>query len=67
MVSQSKDNLKHDTVKGVFWSAVERFSVQGVSFVVMLVIARILSPAEYGLVGMLSISWLILVCYEQQL
>lgn len=58
----SQDNLKHDTVKGLFWSSVERFSVQGVSFVVMLVIARILSPADYGLVGMLSIFMAIAQC-----
>lgn len=55
-------NLKHDTVKGLFWSSVERFSVQGVSFLVMLVIARILSPADYGLVGMLSIFMAIAQC-----
>lgn len=54
-MARQSDNLKHDTVKGLFWSSVERFSVQGVSFLVMLVIARILSPADYGLVGMLSI------------
>lgn len=58
----SQDNLKHDTVRGVFWSAIERFSVQGVSFLVMLVIARILSPADYGLVGMLSIFMAIAQC-----
>jgi O-antigen/teichoic acid export membrane protein len=58
----SQNNLKHDTVKGLFWSSVERFSVQGVSFVVMLVIARILSPADYGLVGMLSIFMAIAQC-----
>lgn len=52
-MARQSDNLKHDTVKGLFWSSVERFSVQGVSFLVMLVIARILSPADYGLVGML--------------
>ena len=33
----------------------ERFSVQGVQFLVMLVIARILSPKDFGLVGMLAI------------
>ena len=58
----SQDNLKKDTVKGLFWSSIERFSVQGVSFVVMLVIARILSPADYGLVGMLSIFMAIAQC-----
>ena len=58
----SQDNLKKDTVKGLIWSSVERFSVQGVSFLVMLVIARILSPADYGLVGMLSIFMAIAQC-----
>lgn len=56
------DNLKQSTIKGLFWSTAERFSVQGVSFVVMLVIARILSPADYGLVGMLSIFMAIAQC-----
>lgn len=48
-------SLKHKAVKGTFWSTVERFSVQGILFVVMIVMARILTPADYGLVGMLTI------------
>lgn len=48
-------NLKDTTVKGLVWSSLERFSVQGVQFIVMLVIARILSPKDFGLVGMLTI------------
>lgn len=51
----SEDSLKNKTVKGVIWSTVERFSVQGVQFLVMLVIARILDPKDFGLVGMLAI------------
>lgn len=47
--------IKNKTVKGVLWSSVERFSVQGVQFLVMLVIARILDPKDFGLVGMLAI------------
>ena len=39
----------------VFWSAVERFSVQGIQFLLTIVIARILSPDDYGLVAMLGI------------
>lgn len=50
-----EDSLKKKTVKGTFWSAVERFSVQAVQFVVMIFMARILTPADYGLVGMLTI------------
>lgn len=49
------ESLKDKTVKGVIWSSVERFSVQGVQFFVMLVIARLLTPNDYGLVGMLAI------------
>lgn len=57
-----QENLKRDTVKGLLWSSIERFSVQGISFLVMLVVARILSPDDYGLVGMLSIFMAIAQC-----
>ncbi len=49
------ESLKKKTVKGTLWSTVERFSVQGIIFVVMIIMARILTPADYGLVGMLTI------------
>lgn len=48
-------NLKEKTTKGVFWSFFERFSTQGVAFLVTLVMARLLTPGDYGLVGMLTI------------
>lgn len=51
----AEQSLKDKTVKGVVWSSVERFSVQGVQFLVMLVIARLLDPKDFGLVGMLAI------------
>lgn len=51
----AEQSLKDKTVKGVIWSSVERFSVQGVHFLVMVVIARILTPRDFGLVGMLAI------------
>lgn len=49
------DSLKHKTVRGTIWSSLERFSVQGIQFVVMIIMARILTPDDYGLVGMLAI------------
>lgn len=49
------ESLKGKTIKGTFWTGLERFWVQGVQFLVMLVIARILSPKEYGLIGMLGV------------
>lgn len=47
--------LKQKTVKGVVWSAIERFSVQGIQFVVMIFMARMLTPDDYGLVGMQAV------------
>ncbi len=51
----AEQSLKDKTVKGVVWSSVERFSVEGVQILVMLVIARLLEPSDFGLVGMLTI------------
>ena len=48
-------SLKSQTVHGVVWSFIERFSVQIVQFVLGIIIARLLSPDEYGLIGMLAI------------
>ena len=49
------ETLKHKTVKGTLWSSIERFATQGVSFVVMIIMARLLTPDDYGLVAMLTI------------
>lgn len=49
------DTLKQKTVKGIGWSAIERFSVQGVNFLIQLVLARLLAPSDYGIIAMLAI------------
>lgn len=51
----AEQSLKNKTVKGTIWSAADAFLAQGVSFVVGLVLARILSPEEYGLIGIVAI------------
>lgn len=48
-------SIKQQTFNGIGWSAVERFSVQGVSFIVQLILARLLTPSDYGIIGMLAI------------
>ncbi|MCI1647123.1 MAG: lipopolysaccharide biosynthesis protein [Bacteroides sp.] len=48
-------SIEKQAIKGVLWNSVERFSTQGIQFVLTIVIARILSPNDYGLVAMLSI------------
>ena len=51
----AEQSLKDKTVKGTFWSAADTFLAQGVSFVVGIVLARLLSPEEYGLIGIVTI------------
>lgn len=56
----AEQSLKDKTVKGTFWSAADAFLGQGVTFVVGIVLARILSPAEYGLIGIVMIFTIVL-------
>ena len=49
------ESLKNKTVSGVGWSAADAFLGQGVTFLVGLVLARLLSPSEYGLIGIVTI------------
>ena len=46
-----EETLKNKIIEGVGWSAADAFLGQGVTFIVGLVLARLLSPDEYGLVG----------------
>ena len=46
------DNLKQKTQKGLVWSFVERFSTQGIQFVFSVILARLLSPDDYGIIAM---------------
>lgn len=45
------ESLKDKTVKGVGWSAADAFLGHGVTFIVGIVLANLLSPEEYGLIG----------------
>lgn len=41
--------------KGILWSAIDRFGVVLLQFVINLVLARLLTPDDFGLVGMILI------------
>lgn len=49
------DSLKNKTVKGVSWSFAEQLLTRASNFVIGIVLARILSPTDYGLIGMLGL------------
>lgn len=49
------ESLKSKTVSGVGWSAIDSIARYGITFIVGIVLARLLSADEYGLIGILTI------------
>ncbi|WP_321348198.1 lipopolysaccharide biosynthesis protein [uncultured Draconibacterium sp.] len=48
-------NLKQEAAKGIVWKFIENGGTQAIQFISGIYIARILSPDDYGLVGMMAI------------
>lgn len=51
----SEQSFKDKTVKGTIWSGIDNVVQFGVTFVVSIVLARLLSPDDYGLIGIITI------------
>lgn len=49
------DNLKKKTLSAISWSFAESIVARGVQFVIGIVLARLLFPEQFGLIGMLMI------------
>lgn len=49
------DNIKRQAIHGMKWAAIEKFSLQIIQFVLGIVLARLLTPADYGTIGMLAV------------
>jgi teichuronic acid exporter len=47
--------LKNKAIKGMAWNTVEKLAVSSITFIIGIILARILMPSDYGLVGMLAI------------
>lgn len=54
------DKLKQKTLSGFIYKFAERGAAQGISFVVQIILARILLPEEFGTVALLTVLMLIL-------
>lgn len=52
-------NLKEKAVKGVIWTSINRFTNIGIQFISGIILARLLTPEDYGCIGMLSIFMLL--------
>ena len=49
------DNLKQKTISGVVWISIHKFAIIFLDFISGIVLARLLTPHDYGVVGMLVI------------
>ncbi|RKD23111.1 lipopolysaccharide biosynthesis protein [Ammoniphilus oxalaticus] len=47
--------LKKDTIRGLFWTFADFFSSRGIGFIIQLLLARLLLPVHFGLMGMILI------------
>ena len=52
MVEQS---LRHQTKSGLLWSTAGNIANQGIRFVFGIILARLLSPNDYGIIGILAV------------
>lgn len=57
------NSLKSKAINSIVWSALERFSAQGIQFVLGIIIARLVTPSEFGLIAMLGIFLAVAQCF----
>lgn len=48
-------SLKKKAIDGVFWSGVRKLALNGIEFVLGIILARLLTPAEFGMVATIMI------------
>lgn len=48
-------SLKEAGLHGVFWTFGQQFGTQVIQFIVQIILARVLMPEEFGLIGMLAV------------
>ncbi len=49
------ESLKQKTVKGVAWTSLDKFTNLGFGFIIGVILARLLSPSDYGLLAMIAV------------
>lgn len=49
------ESLKKKTVKGVAWTSLDKFTNLGFGFIIGVILARLLSPSDYGLLAMIAV------------
>ena len=49
------DNIKYKVFSGLFWKFTERIGIQGIQFVISIVLARLLAPSDFGIIGLITV------------
>ena len=52
---KNNDVLKNKVINGVVWKLLEKIGMQLIQFIIQIVLARLLLPSDYGIVGILTI------------
>ena len=55
MNHQNSNQLKRMTISNLVWRFAERCGAQGITFIVSIVLARLLEPTDYGLISLVTI------------
>lgn len=48
-------SVRSQLLHGVVWNFIEKILIRGVTFFISIILARLLSPSDYGLIGMLAV------------
>jgi len=48
-------SLKEKGFHGIFWTFVQQFGTQIIQFIIQIILARVLTPEEFGLIGMIAV------------
>ena len=54
-MEKKKSDIKNKTISNLFWRYAERSGAQGIGFIVSIVLARLLSPTEYGTIALVTV------------
>lgn len=57
------NNLKDRSINGVIWSLIEKIGIQIVRLVLGIILARMLTPADYGLIGIITVFFAIVMVF----
>ena len=55
MITDTTGTLKRKITSGLFWNLIEKASLHGLKLLVSILLARILEPSQFGIIGMLTL------------